>query len=68
MTPICAFNLNARPLILPAESIIEISLLPDSRSDGTVSLDGNTEYILGFEDRISITISDEKVYRIVSKD
>jgi len=55
MTPICPFNLNARPLILPSHSLIEVSLVVNSRSKGNVNFDGNTEYDMEFGDSIQIS-------------
>ena len=65
MTPICPFNLNARPLILPGHAEMEVYLYKDSRALGAVVFDGNIEYTMQHDDHIKVSTSADKIQRIV---
>ncbi len=53
LTPICPFTLTNRPIVVPGDAVIELTL--DIESDGVVlSLDGQTGYHMEAQDRIVI--------------
>lgn len=53
--PICPHSLNHRPVVLSAQSEIEITMRPNSFKDLQLTLDGQEEYPLTLEDRLLIT-------------
>eukprot|EP00801_Mesodinium_rubrum_P005983 Mrub_05988.p1 GENE.Mrub_05988~~Mrub_05988.p1 ORF type:complete len:344 (+),score=84.07 Mrub_05988:33-1034(+) len=67
ITPICPFTLSARPMILPA-CTLRIKVSKQSRADGLLSIDGNTEYYLHKDDQVEIRVSEDKVERLVTHD
>lgn len=68
ITPICPHMLTNRPLVLPDELDIEISLTtPDARHI-FLSLDGQEGFELGDDDRVCVRKSEERVLLVQSPD
>jgi len=40
ITPICPHTLNSRPIVVPSESVLKITLAPEARHSAYVSIDG----------------------------
>ena len=68
ITPICPHMLTNRPLVLPDELDIEISLITPDAKDIFLSLDGQEGFEIGEEDRICIRKSEERVLLVQSPD
>jgi len=68
ITPICPHMLTNRPLVLPDELDIEISLITPDAKDIFLSLDGQEGFEIGDEDRICIRKSEERVLLVQSPD
>jgi NAD+ kinase len=68
ITPICPHMLTNRPLVLPDELDIEISLLTPDARDIFLSLDGQEGFEIGDDDRICIRKSEERVLLVQSPD
>jgi len=68
ITPICPHMLTNRPIVLPDELDIEISLTaPDSR-DIFISLDGQEGFEISDRDRVCVRKSEERVLLVQSPD
>src|SRR5688572_10316364 len=68
ITPICPHMLTNRPLVLPDELDIEVSLITPDAKDIFLSLDGQEGFEIGEEDRICIRKSEERVLLVQSPD
>jgi NAD+ kinase len=69
ITPICPHMLTNRPLVLPDELDIEISIVPPpERQEVYVTLDGQEGMPLTVEDRVCVRKSAERVLLIQSPD
>jgi NAD+ kinase len=68
ITPICPHMLTNRPLVLPDELDIEISLITPDAKDIFLSLDGQEGFEIGDDDRICIRKSEERVLLVQSPD
>ena len=68
ITPICPHMLTNRPLVLPDELDIEISLTTPDAKDIFLSLDGQEGFEIGDDDRICIRKSEERVLLVQSPD
>ncbi len=64
ISPICPHSLGARPLVVPAEREIVITVLPTDRPV-TATIDGQVAHELGQGDRVTVVRS-EQVTRLVS--
>lgn len=53
VTPVCPHMLHARPVVLPGESVLEATFLPDSAS-AYLNVDGEDRLALEKDDRIEI--------------
>ena len=53
ITPICPFTLSNRPLVVPDDAVIELSL-KTQQEDVALTLDGQVGFPLQFEDRVII--------------
>lgn len=60
LTPIAAFTLSARPILLPSRAVITLELC-STRHDATISFDGQRNFDLLTGDRIEIRESQVKV-------
>ena len=63
-TPICAHMLAARPMILSAEKIINVSLLDGGDDAATVTVDGEDKCVIKKGDRVTVKRSD-CVFKII---
>jgi NAD+ kinase len=61
LTPVAPHGLSARPLVLPASSMIEIHVPRYARSRPIVSFDGQNELVLERDSRVRITQSKSPV-------
>jgi len=69
ITPICPHMLTNRPLVLPDELDIEISIVPPSdRQEIYVTLDGQEGMPLTENDRVCVRKSEERVLLVQSPD
>jgi NAD+ kinase len=68
ITPMCPHMLTNRPLVLPDELDIEVSLITPDAKDIFLSLDGQEGFEIGEEDRICIRKSEERVLLVQSPD
>jgi NAD+ kinase len=69
LTPICPHMLSNRPLVLPDELDIEISIMPPSdKQEIYVTLDGQEGTPLSENDRVCVRKSDQRVLLIQSPD
>lgn len=68
ITPICPHMLTNRPLVLPDELDIEISLATPDARDIFITLDGQEGFELSDRDRICIKKSEERVLLVQSPD
>lgn len=69
ITPICPHMLTNRPLVLPDELDIEISIAtPDDRQEIYVTLDGQEGMPLTAEDRVCVRKSEQRVLLVQSPD
>ena len=58
VTPVCAYDMHTRSMVLPAEKTITVSLGKNSKSSAEVSFDGGENVILGVNDVIRISKSE----------
>jgi NAD+ kinase len=68
ITPICPHMLTNRPLVLPDELDIEISLTTPDAKDIFLSLDGQEGFEIGDDDRVCVRKSEERVLLVQSPD
>lgn len=69
ITPICPHMLTNRPIVLPDELDIEISLVAPSPDQETfLTLDGQEGFRIGEQDRVCIRKSEQRVLLIQSPD
>jgi NAD+ kinase len=68
ITPICPHMLTNRPLVLPDELDIEISLTTPDAKDIFLSLDGQEGFEITDADRVCIRKSEERVLLVQSPD
>ncbi|HVR39446.1 MAG TPA: NAD(+)/NADH kinase [Thermoanaerobaculia bacterium] len=66
ITPICPHMLTNRPLVLPDELDIEISLLTTDAKDVYMTLDGQEGFAITDRDRICVKKSDQHVLLVQS--
>lgn len=52
ITPICPHTLNSRPIVVPSESVLKITLAAEARHSAYVSIDGrrSTELTKGLDE------------------
>ena len=65
LTPICPFMLTNRPIVLPAESILEFKLHPEAK-DVTVTFDGQVGFNLNPNDMVRVKKADNGLCLIKS--
>ena len=63
LTPIAPFNLHSRPMVVPAESVVEIST-PEGKYPGLVVIDGQHEVHFRQRTTVELTASDTPAYFI----
>ena len=69
ITPICPHMLTNRPIVLPDELDIEISLVaPGSDQETFLTLDGQEGFRIGEQDKVCIRKSEQRVLLIQSPD
>jgi NAD+ kinase len=68
ITPICPHMLTNRPLVLPDELDIEISLITTDARDIFLTLDGQEGFELSERDRVCVRKSEERVLLVQSPD
>jgi NAD+ kinase len=68
ITPICPHMLTNRPIVLPDELDIEISLATSDARDIYLTLDGQEGFEIGDQDRICVRKSEERVLLVQSPD
>jgi NAD+ kinase len=68
ITPICPHMLTNRPIVLPDELDIEISLATPDASDVYATLDGQEGFAISEDDRVCIRRSEERVLLVQSPD
>lgn len=68
LTPICAFTLSHRPIILPDTHKIRIRLAKDLAEEVSLTCDGQVGFDLLFGDKVLIQKSQEKILLIKSPD
>lgn len=68
ITPICPHMLTNRPLVLPDELDIEISLATADARDIFLSLDGQEGFEISDRDRVCVRKSEERVLLVQSPD
>jgi NAD+ kinase len=68
ITPICPHMLTNRPIVLPDELDIEISLATPDSKDIYLTLDGQEGFELSDRDRVCVRKSEERVLLIQSPD
>ncbi len=68
ITPICPHMLTNRPIVLPDELDIEISLTAPDAKDIYISLDGQEGFEISDRDRICVRKSEERVLLVQSPD
>ncbi len=61
LVPICPHTLSNRPLVISAESRIEVKVHPDSLEYVQVSCDSQTDLALGADGRIEITAAPQRL-------
>lgn len=66
ITPICPHMLTNRPIVLPDELDIEISLATPDSKDIYLTLDGQEGFELSDEDRVCVRKSEERVLLVQS--
>lgn len=68
ITPICPHTLTNRPIVLPDELDIEISLATPDSKDIFLTLDGQEGFEISDRDRVCVRKSDERVLLVQSPD
>lgn len=68
LTPICPHMLTNRPLVLPDELDIEISLATPDSKDIFLTLDGQEGFEISDRDRVCVRKSEERVLLVQSPD
>jgi len=68
ITPICPHMLTNRPIVLPDELDIEISLTATDSRDIFISLDGQEGFEISDRDRVCVRKSEERVLLVQSPD
>ncbi|HWW62918.1 MAG TPA: NAD(+) kinase, partial [Thermoanaerobaculia bacterium] len=68
ITPICPHTLTNRPIVLPDELDIEISLLNREAADVYMTLDGQEGFEIRDSDRICVRKSEQHVLMVQSPD
>lgn len=58
LAPICPHTLSNRPIVVPADSVIEIMATRNARANSLVSFDGQTMIDMEPDDRLRITRAD----------
>ena len=67
ITPICPHMLTNRPLVLPGELDIEISIVrPSEQQEIYVTLDGQEGMSLSSDDRVCVSKSEQRVLLVQS--
>jgi NAD+ kinase len=61
VVPICPHTLSDRPIVLPADQTIEVTLLPRDDINAEVSVDGHTLGEFTTTDRLLITRADSRI-------
>lgn len=68
VVPVCPHSLSFRPIVLPADCEIKVTLSPDARGTAMVSLDGRQRCELRHGDVIRITTSSSALPSICAQD
>ncbi|HEX8410301.1 MAG TPA: NAD(+)/NADH kinase [Thermoanaerobaculia bacterium] len=68
ITPICPHMLTNRPLVLPDELDIEVSLVTPDAKDIFLTLDGQEGFEISDRDRVCVRKSEERVLLVQSPD
>ncbi|MBR4173243.1 MAG: NAD(+)/NADH kinase, partial [Clostridia bacterium] len=63
-TPICAHMLSARPMLLSADKVINISLISGGDNSATVTVDGEDKCVIKKGDKVTVKRSD-CVFKII---
>jgi len=66
LTPICAFTLSSRPIVVPGRERLEIEVERRQRTGVALVIDGQDEVVLEPEDRLLITRSAKSTLIILS--
>ncbi len=66
LTPICAHMLTNRPIVVPSTSKIEISIITKF-SDVFLTIDGQINYQINEDDRVTITKSNHRIHLVRQK-
>ncbi|MEL3906113.1 MAG: NAD(+)/NADH kinase [Treponema sp.] len=61
LTPISAFSLSNRPIVLPSSGVMMINVLHNRQKDAIVSIDGQELFSLCEGDRIEVRMSEHRV-------
>lgn len=61
LSPINAFSLSNRPIVLKYDSVISVTVLSSRGADMAITFDGQQTFVLQPEDVITITSANEKV-------
>ncbi|TYT77956.1 NAD(+)/NADH kinase [Treponema phagedenis] len=64
LTPIAAFSLSNRPIVLPAEGKMTVKVLPTRHRDTILSVDGQELFVLEENDIVSVSASVHKAHLI----
>ena len=67
LTPICAHMLTNRPIVVPSKAKIEISIITKF-SDVFLTIDGQVNYQINEDDRVTITKSNHRIHLVRQKD
>lgn len=68
ITPICPHTLTNRPLVLPDELDIEVSVVTPDARDIWLTLDGQEGFEISDQDRVCVRKSEERVLLVQSPD
>lgn len=61
LTPICAFTLNNRPIIIPNTATVCITMAKESEQTMMLTFDGQVGFNLQYGDRVVISSSEQKI-------
>jgi len=60
LTPICPHTLSNRPLVIPADSRVELAVVGDSH-DAALTIDGQVFHELAGGDRVTVRLSEDRL-------
>lgn len=61
LSPICAFSLSNRPIVLPSSGVMQITVLQARHKESILTIDGQEVFILNEGDTIKISEAQRKV-------